>query len=133
MHLVHDSILAEVPEDEVDHCEKLLHFVQLDRGLIIPGAPVGCDFEIDEDYSMGKFVLKCMELFSKYLYRVDLDLTGLCNRCYAVHEHKSYPNVNEHMSMETLDIVQRRAMGFAKFTPVIELQDLKEQYDTSRV
>ena len=55
--LVHDSILAEVPEDEVDHyCEKLLHFVQLDRGLIIPGAPVGCDFEIDEDYSMGKFV-----------------------------------------------------------------------------
>ena len=55
--LVHDSILAEVPEDEVDHyCEKLLHFVQLDRGLSIPGAPVGCDFEIDEDYSMGKFV-----------------------------------------------------------------------------
>ena len=55
--LVHDSILAEVPEDEVDHyCEKLLHFVQLDRGLSIPGAPVGCDFEIDDDYSMGKFV-----------------------------------------------------------------------------
>ena len=54
--LVHDSILAEVPEEEVDHyCEKLLHFVQLDRGLTIPGAPVGCDFEIGEDYSMGKF------------------------------------------------------------------------------
>jgi DNA polymerase I-like protein with 3'-5' exonuclease and polymerase domains len=54
--LVHDSILAEVPEEEIDHyCEKLLHFVQMDRGLIIPGAPVGCDFEIDEDYSMGKF------------------------------------------------------------------------------
>ena len=55
--LVHDSILAEVPEDEVEHyCEKLLHFVQMDRGIAIPGAPVGCDFEIDEDYSMGKFV-----------------------------------------------------------------------------
>ena len=54
--LVHDSILAEVPEDEIEHySEKLLHFVQLDRGLSIPGAPVGCDFEIDEDYSMGKF------------------------------------------------------------------------------
>ena len=54
--LVHDSILAEVPEEEIDHyCEKLLHFVQMDRGLTIPGAPVGCDFEIDEDYSMGKF------------------------------------------------------------------------------
>ena len=54
--LVHDSILAEVPEDEIEHySEKLLHFVQMDRGLSIPGAPVGCDFEIDEDYSMGKF------------------------------------------------------------------------------
>jgi DNA polymerase I-like protein with 3'-5' exonuclease and polymerase domains len=54
--LVHDSILAEVPEDEIDHySEMLLHFVQLDRGLSIPGAPVGCDFEIGEDYSMDKF------------------------------------------------------------------------------
>ena len=54
--LVHDSILAEVPEDEIEHYnEKLLQFVQMDRGLSIPGAPVGCDFEIDEDYSMGKF------------------------------------------------------------------------------
>jgi len=54
--LVHDSILAEVPEDEIEHYnEKLLQFVQMDRGLIIPGAPVGCDFEVDEDYSMGKF------------------------------------------------------------------------------
>ena len=35
--------------------EKLQHFVQLDRGVSIPGAPVGCDFEIGEDYSMGKF------------------------------------------------------------------------------
>ena len=55
--LVHDSILAEVPEDEIEHYkEKLLHFVQLDRGLSIPGAPIGCDFEIiHEDYSNGKF------------------------------------------------------------------------------
>ena len=55
--LVHDSILAEVPEDEVDHYkDKLAHFVQLDRGLSIPGTPVGCDFEIvHEDYSGGKF------------------------------------------------------------------------------
>jgi DNA polymerase I-like protein with 3'-5' exonuclease and polymerase domains len=54
--LVHDSILAEVPEDEIEHySEKLLHFVQLDRGLSIPGAPVGCDFDIADDYSLGKF------------------------------------------------------------------------------
>ena len=54
--LVHDSILAEVPEDEIEHySEKLQYWIQLDRGLIIPGAPIGCDFEIGDDYSMGKF------------------------------------------------------------------------------
>jgi len=54
--LVHDSILAEVPEGEVDfYCEILQKFIQLDRGISISGAPVGCDFEIGDDYSMGKF------------------------------------------------------------------------------
>lgn len=55
--LVHDSILAEVPDEEVDHyMEKLQEFVQMDRGCSIPGAPIGCDFEIvHEDYSNGKF------------------------------------------------------------------------------
>ena len=54
--LVHDSILAEVPEEEIDtYCEKLKYWIQLDRGIKIPGAPVGCDFDIGEDYSMGKF------------------------------------------------------------------------------
>jgi len=54
--LVHDSILAEVPEEEIEHySEKLLQFLQMDRGIYIPGAPVGCDFEIGDDYSMGKF------------------------------------------------------------------------------
>ena len=54
--LVHDSVLAEVPEDEVDfYCETLQKFIQLDRGISISGAPVGCDFEVGEDYSMGKF------------------------------------------------------------------------------
>jgi DNA polymerase I-like protein with 3'-5' exonuclease and polymerase domains len=54
--LVHDSILAEVPDEEVeDYTAALQDYIQLDRGLSIPGAPVGCDFEIGEDYSMGKF------------------------------------------------------------------------------
>ena len=54
--LVHDSILAEVPEDEIDfYSEHLRRFVQMDRGIYITGAPVGCDFEVGEDYSMGKF------------------------------------------------------------------------------
>ena len=55
--LVHDSILAEVPDDEADHyMEKLVEFVQMDRGVKIPNTPIGCDFEIiHEDYSNGKF------------------------------------------------------------------------------
>ena len=54
--LVHDSILAEVPDNEVDfYCEMLQKIIQKDRGVSIPGAPIGCDFEIGEDYSMGKW------------------------------------------------------------------------------
>ena len=54
--LVHDSILAEVPEDEIEvYSDNLQRLIQRDRGIYIPGAPIGCDFEIGEDYSMGKF------------------------------------------------------------------------------
>jgi DNA polymerase I-like protein with 3'-5' exonuclease and polymerase domains len=54
--LVHDSILAEVPDDEIEHYqEQLKKFVQTDRGLSIPGYPIGCDFEVGEDYSFGKY------------------------------------------------------------------------------
>ena len=54
--LVHDSILAEVPEEEIEHYnEKLKQFIQKERGCSIDGAPVGCDFEVGDDYSMGKW------------------------------------------------------------------------------
>ncbi len=54
--LVHDSILAEVPDEEIPkYCEMLQFYVQADRGVSITGAPIGCDFEIGDDYSMGKF------------------------------------------------------------------------------
>jgi len=55
--LVHDSILAEVPEDEVEmYCGLLKTYVQKPRvGCHIEGAPIGCDFEIGDDYSFGKF------------------------------------------------------------------------------
>lgn len=55
--LVHDSILAEVPEDEIDvYKENLQRYVQMDRGLSIPGSPIGCDFEVvHDDYSNGKY------------------------------------------------------------------------------
>jgi len=54
--LVHDSILAEVPKDEMEiYCEKLKFFVQRERGISIPNCPIGCDYEIGDDYSMGKW------------------------------------------------------------------------------
>ncbi len=54
--LVHDSILAECPEHEIDaYSIKLKELIQKDRGIYINGAPVGCDFEIGDDYSFGKF------------------------------------------------------------------------------
>ena len=54
--LVHDSILAEVREDLVDeYSETLVGYVQKDRGVSIPGCPVGCDVEVGDDYSMGKW------------------------------------------------------------------------------
>jgi DNA polymerase I-like protein with 3'-5' exonuclease and polymerase domains len=54
--LVHDSILAEVPEEEIEHYSaKLKQFIQKERGCSIDGAPVGCDFEVGDDYSMGKW------------------------------------------------------------------------------
>ena len=57
--LVHDSILAEVDEEVVeDYCEVVRRNVQKDRGISIPGTPIGCDFDIGEDYSFGKFTSK---------------------------------------------------------------------------
>ena len=57
--LVHDSVLAEVKEEYVDqYSEILLKAIQKDRGLNIPNCPIGCDFEVGEDYSMGKFASK---------------------------------------------------------------------------
>ena len=54
--LVHDSILAEVPNEEIDaYCTALEHFIQKDRGISNSDAPIGCDFDIGDDYSMGKF------------------------------------------------------------------------------
>ena len=57
--LVHDSILAEVEESYVDEYSEILKdCVQKDRGFSIPGCPVGCDFDVHDDYSLGKFEAK---------------------------------------------------------------------------
>jgi DNA polymerase I-like protein with 3'-5' exonuclease and polymerase domains len=57
--LVHDSVLAEVREDCIDeYLEILLRNIQKDRGLSIPGCPIGCDVDIGDDYSFGKYEKK---------------------------------------------------------------------------
>jgi DNA polymerase I-like protein with 3'-5' exonuclease and polymerase domains len=50
--LVHDSILAEVPINEIDtYISQLKKFTQKDRGLSIPNCPIGLDVEVGFDYS----------------------------------------------------------------------------------
>lgn len=57
--LVHDSILAEVPEEEIEEYSIILRTeTQKDRGIYIPGFPIGCDIDVGDDYSMGKFETK---------------------------------------------------------------------------
>lgn len=54
--LVHDSIVAEVREDQVEeYCEILKRNTQKDRGCNIPGLPIGVDQDIGDDYSFGKW------------------------------------------------------------------------------
>ena len=53
---------AEVPNEEIDaYCVALEHFIQKDRGISISDAPIGCDFDIGDDYSMGKFETQYMD------------------------------------------------------------------------
>ena len=60
--LVHDSILAEVKEEEVDKYSTYLKTcIETDRGLTIPGCPIGTEFEVGDDYSFGKFEEKFLK------------------------------------------------------------------------
>lgn len=54
--LVHDSIVALVREDQVEqYCKLLKTNTQRDWGCSIPGAPIGVDQDIGDDYSFGHF------------------------------------------------------------------------------
>lgn len=68
--LVHDSIVALVPDEEVDeYCAILKRNTQKDRGCNIPGFPIGVDQEVGQDYSFGKFE-KYYELNGNILARL---------------------------------------------------------------
>lgn len=64
--LVHDSVLADVADEDVDAYSKILQeCIQKDRGISLPGCPIGCDFDIGQDYAFGKFE-------KQYAGRIDL-------------------------------------------------------------
>lgn len=66
--LVHDSIVALVHPDDVEHyCAKLKEFTQKDRGFSIPGCPIGIDVDVGNDYSFGKFDKEVGEQFNSWL------------------------------------------------------------------
>jgi len=51
--MVHDSILAEVPDNELElYSKKLKEFMQKDRGLSIKGTPIKVDIEIGSSYAL---------------------------------------------------------------------------------
>lgn len=59
--LVHDSVVAEVKEEQVDTYLRILKScIQRDRGCSIPGAPIGVEEDSEPggsvDYSSGKLV-----------------------------------------------------------------------------
>lgn len=54
--LVHDSILAEVREDHIEqYCSILAACVQKNRGVSIANCPIVLDFDVHDDYSLGKY------------------------------------------------------------------------------
>lgn len=66
--LVHDSIVAEVREDQVDaYCTILASCTQRDRGFSIPGQPIGIDQDVGSDYSFGDFDENFGTEYAKFL------------------------------------------------------------------
>ena len=61
--LVHDSLVLEVKESEVEEVSKIMaDLTQKDRGCFIPGQPIGVDLDIGDDYAFGKFEKQYPEL-----------------------------------------------------------------------
>jgi DNA polymerase I-like protein with 3'-5' exonuclease and polymerase domains len=61
--LVHDSILAEIHEDDVENYKKLAKWcIQKDRGVSISNTPISIDIDVGDDYSFGKLEAKYPEL-----------------------------------------------------------------------
>ena len=67
--LVHDSILAEVKIENIEEYTKALGgFIQRDRGVSInKSTPIGYEFEVHQDYSMGKFDKDYSEIFKSWI------------------------------------------------------------------
>ena len=50
--LVHDSIIGQCHIEEIDRVKYALkHYTQIDRGVSIPGCPIGLDFGYGNTYA----------------------------------------------------------------------------------
>ena len=58
----------------------------------------------------------------EHIYRIDLDLTGLCNRrcAFCPRVDDSYPNENKHMSFAVIEEVMKQLRSI-KYKSWIEL------------
>lgn len=66
--LIHDAILVHVKQEQAEQARIILQeSTQQDLGCTIPGAPIGVDSTISEDYSEGKFIKVYGEKFNEYL------------------------------------------------------------------
>lgn len=64
--LVHDSIVAQVRQDQIQqYCSIVTKHMAVDRGLSIPNKPIGIDFQIGDDYSFGKFQKQYGDVFQR--------------------------------------------------------------------
>lgn len=74
--LVHDSIVAEVKNEDIErYCQVLAEATQKDRGCSISGCPIGIDVDIGQDYSFGKWD-KVYEFKDGILSRIPSDETS---------------------------------------------------------
>lgn len=65
--LVHDSIVADVKNEDVDrYCKLAKEITQKDRGISIVNCPIGVDQDIGQDYSFGEFDRVYGSLFKEY-------------------------------------------------------------------
>lgn len=126
--LVHDSVVAIVREDLVDqYNEILIRNIQTDRGISIPGCPIGIDSDSEKggskDYSCGKIKkqhpsIACIEdpefteVVRNILKTPDFDYVGM------VASNKDHPEYNMYKDEKFLAPIYKDRENVARILSV---------------